>query len=379
MESLEKNNLDSSLWIDKEAFSSLGLVKEGLLSPINSLQDLNSKHKYLSAPFILNPAGKKNQEILKKAKKGQNLNLICENKKVGYIKVEKIFSVDKIKRAKDLSAENPNEFERILSRLGDLGIYGEYEIESSQIKQDKENLKQKIAQYNAKTITAIMLSSAVFHRAYEKLIRDELDSSDLVVAFLLKPYTQSIIDFNLRLESLEIALKNFLINERVCVIGLDDTYLFSGANKVLLRGIVAKNYGCSRFIVDENNANLSIFYENGKAHSVLDNIKDIEVKIKPNYAYCDICRALISKTTCPHGNHHHINYDQESILEFFRVGILPPRILVREEISSRILNKLHPHRFNNLQKIYYNLVPLELIKRRSEEEFYMDLMRLYRM
>ncbi len=378
MESCVKNK---QLYIDKEALSSLALIQEGLLYPIKSLSNKQATQdidNHFALPF-LNPAGKRNQEVLKSTKDGEILDIVVEGNVVGQINAKEVFKVDRKDRAKKISSNQPHLFDRIYSRLGDYAIFGDYEIEFSDIKLAKLSIQEKIQNYNAKKITAIILENQIFHRAYEQLIRDELERSDLVVVFLLKPYNNDLLDYELREKCLDFALKNFLINDRVCVIPLDDTYLFLGQNKILLHAIVAKNYGCTSFVIEQNTPNLSLFYDKTTPCSILNELKDIEVKIKPNYVYCNICKTLVNNTSCPHGNHHHIAYT-ESILEFYQLGLLPPSLLVRPEISAIILSHLYPNRFKNLQKLYYDLVPLDdgILTHKTDKDFYIELMRLYR-
>ncbi|STQ84118.1 sulfate adenylyltransferase [Helicobacter fennelliae] len=384
MESYAKNK---QLHIDKEALYSLALVQEGLLYPTKGLankqifQTMKDSDTYFSSPFVLNPSGKRNQEVIQSAQTNQILDIVVENHIVGYIQVEEVFTINKQDRIKQLGGgtTQTQAIQKIQNRLGEYAIYGQYKVKCDDVKKPKQNLQDKIKQYQAKKITAIILDGSVFHRAYEKLIRDELESSDLVVIFLLKPYTDTIIDYELRRKCLDFALEHFLINERVCIIPLDDTYLFMSQNKILLHAIIAKNYDCTHFVANEAQPNLSMFYHKNIPHSILDEIKGIQTKIKPNYAYCNVCKMLINNITCSHGHHHQINYNTESILEFYQLGLLPPAILVRPEISAIILSSLYPNRFSNLQKLYYDLVPLNdgILTQKNEQDFYIELMRLY--
>jgi sulfate adenylyltransferase len=105
---------------------------------------------------------------------------------------------------------------------------------------------------------------------------------------------------------------------------------------------------------------------------------DIEIKLESEYVYCDECTTLVSKTTCPHGQHHQISYHADSILELLEAGLLPPAVLIRKEISAFLLSKLLPNRFKNLEKLYYDLLPIEgLLKEHTEKDFYLELMKLY--
>lgn len=370
-----------ALYIDKEALSSLALVQEGLLAPISSLANSKTLHldSYLT-PFVLNPAGKRNRKVLESTKPNDMLDIVFERKKVGHLRVEEVFPIDRQVRTIQLTGlQGGAEFDRIYSRLGDLAVCGEYQVHFPDIKEAKASLQEQITAHNAKHITGLVLDGQIFHKAHEALIRDALSMSDLVVLFLLKPYRHTIIHYDMQKECVELAMHEYLMSDRICTIPLDDTYLFTGTNNVLLHAMVARNYGCTHFIVSDNTPNLSVFYERNTLYSVLDVISGISTSIKGGYVYCDVCQMLVNRTTCPHGKHHHISYDTESILEFFKAGLLPPSVLVRPSISAKLIAHLFPNRFSNLQKLHYDLMPLNdgVLVPKSEEDFYLKLMQLY--
>ena len=372
---------NQALHIDKEALSSLALVQEGLLAPISRLANSKTLHldSYLT-PFVLNPAGKRNRQVLESTKTNDVLDIVFEQKKVGYLRVEEVFPIDRHARTIQLTGlQGGVEFDRIYSRLGDYAVCGEYQVDFPDIKEAKARLQEQITAHNAKHITGLVLDGQIFHKAHEALIRDALSTSDLVVLFLLKPYRHTIIHYDMQKECVELAMREYLMSDRICTIPLDDTYLFTGTNNVLLHAMVARNYGCTHFIVSDNTPNLSVFYERNTLYSVLDVVSGIRTSIKGGYVYCDVCQMLVNRTTCPHGKHHHISYDTESILEFFKAGLLPPSVLVRPSISAKLIAHLFPNRFSNLQKLYYDLMPLNdgVLVPKSEEDFYLKLMQLY--
>ncbi|MDY0116278.1 MAG: hypothetical protein RBR59_01730 [Sulfurimonadaceae bacterium] len=218
------------------------------------------------------------------------------------------------------------------------------------------------------------------HRAHEKLIRQTLENTDLLVIFLLKPYDNTNLNFDTRYKSLEYFVSNFLPTNRVLVVPLENSYIFAGYNELILDAIVANNYGCNRLTIGRNHAGLGMFYDANANKSIVDRVVgiDIEVIISSEYVYCERCRTLVSKNTCPHGQHHQIAYHSASILELLLVGILPPAVLMRKEISAPILADLFPKRFQNLEKLYYNLLPVPgLLEEHTEKDFYIELMKLY--
>jgi len=389
MESTRKNR---ALHIDKEALSALALAQEGLLLPVSGLMDKQEYDavrlsglfcgKSFPVPFVLSPSGIRNEEVLKSAKSGETLDLFCEKKVCGTLCVKEVFSIDPQERLKEiLSGDTTSaQAQAIFKRLGKFAVSGPYHVHFPEILQTKERIAIAKEAIGAKHTTALMISAKPLHRAHERIVRLSLDETDLLVLFLLKPYRSDILEYALRLKTVHYLIDHYLPRSRVIVVPLEDTYLFAGNNEMILDAIVAQNFGCDRLVTGANHAGLSMYYENNEIHSIFDILKDIniEIKIMSEFVYCDQCRTLVSTRTCPHGHHHHISYHSDSILEFFRLGLLPPAVLMRKEISAIILASLFPHRFKNLEKLYYDIMPFNgLVEQRNEEEFYLKLMELY--
>jgi sulfate adenylyltransferase len=105
----------------------------------------------------------------------------------------------------------------------------------------------------------------------------------------------------------------------------------------------------------------------------------IEVEMVNEYVYCNMCKTIVSVNTCPHGSHHHISYHSDAIFQLLKTGLLPPTILMRKEISAKILAHLFPNRFKNLEKLFYDIAPSNGVieDEPREEDFYISLMQLY--
>ena len=96
------------------------------------------------------------------------------------------------------------------------------------------------------------------------------------------------------------------------------------------------------------------------------------------FVYCDKGKTLVSTNTCPHGRHHHVSYHSKSILDMLQMGIMPPAILIRKEISSIILSELFPERTQTLAKIQQDLFPSSgILDGFKDSDFYDNLMSLY--
>ncbi len=390
MASSRKSN---SLYIDQEALSALSLVKAGLLYPVTSLMNKKQalevletgmfNNKIFPFPIILAPSGKINQEVLATAKAGDRLVLISDDKEVGHLIVEEAFEINPKERVQQIYGTDDLEHPGVKStykRLGKIAVCGEFEINLDTIMERKENIETAKQRIGAQHVTAMMMGANPLHRAHERLIRQALDKTDLIVIFLLKPFNSADLQFDLRYETLTYFVQNFLPTNRVTVVPLENSYIFAGYNEVIIDAIVAKNFGCNRLTIGQNHAGVGMYYDQNTNKSIIDKLTglDIEVDIASEYVYCNICKTLVSTQTCPHGQHHHISYHSDSILELIKLGLLPPAVLMRKEIAAIILSHLFPDRFKNLEKLYYDIMPVTgLLEEHTEKDFYIALMKLY--
>jgi sulfate adenylyltransferase len=390
MTSSRKNK---TIYIDKEAASALELCKDGLLSPVTHLMNSTQskevlktglvKGKVFPFPFILAPSGKRNQEVLESLQKGEEITLICEKKPYATLIVEEVFPIDPSERTKQIYGTDDLSHPGVsatLKRLGKYALSGEYTLLHGSTNTNKERIFEAARAINAKHISSLVMAANPLHRAHEKLIRQTLENTDLLVIFLLKPYNNADLHFDIRYEALNYFVTNFLPTNRVLVVPLENSYIFAGYNEIILDSIVANNYGCNRLTIGRNHAGLGMFYDANSNKSIVDKVVGIEIEIvlSSEYVYCDKCRTLVSKNTCPHGQHHQISYHSESILELLKLGLLPPAVLMRKEISAFILSQLFPKRFKNLEKLYYDLLPVPgLLEEHTEKDFYIELMKLY--
>jgi len=390
MTSLRKNK---TLFIDKEAASALELVSDGLLSPVTKLMcEKGSKEvlktglldgKSFPFPFILAPSGKKNETVISSLEVGEAVDLICEDKYFATLIVDETFEIDPHERVKHIygtdDLTHPG-VQATIKRLGSWAVSGEYELTDKSENKNKIKIAEAKKLVDAKHTSSLVMAANPLHRGHERLIRQTLDNTDLLVIFLLKPYNNTNLNYKLRHESLEFFVNNFLPKNRVIIVPLENSYIFAGYNEIIIDSIVAKNYGCDRLTIGRNHAGLGMFYDCNSNKSIVDRVTgiDIEIHIASEYVYCDQCTTLVSKNTCPHGQHHQISYHADSILQLLEAGILPPAVLIRKEISAFLLSKLYPDRFKNLEKLYYDTFATKgLLEEHSEKDFYLELMKLY--
>jgi len=390
MGSQKRNN---ELHIDKEALATLALVKEGILSPVDRLMNKNEaeevdrtqqyKGSFFPFSFLLAPSGSLNEEVLKAAKPGDILDLIVDRELSGTLVVEEVFPIDRMERCKRIfGTTDPSHpgVKDMLKRMGHYAVSGNYEVDTSTIRRHKEQIETIKERYKAKNITAIMIAANPLHRGHERMIRLALEKSDFLILFLLKPYKQGLLSFELREETLNYFTENFLPKNRVMIVPFENTYIYAGYNNIILDAITARNFGCNKIAIGQNHAGIGMFYDKEGTKSIIDSFGDlgIEIEVTSEFVYCNVCRTLVSTKTCPHGSHHHISYNTDFILELFKAGVLPPAVLVRKEISAILLTRLFPNRFDSIIKRFSNFFPSEgLIQQMDETQFYLEIMQLH--
>ncbi|MEA1915183.1 MAG: sulfate adenylyltransferase [Campylobacterota bacterium] len=382
---------NKQIHIDKEAVTTLSMVKEGLLSPVTGLMNENEakevnqtgqyKGEIFPFSFILAPSGSINEEVIAQAQKGEVLDLVCEQKIIGTIVTDETFKIDIQERIKSIYGTNNPEHPGVQStttRLGNYAICGQYNVDFDDVKKHKQKCMETIQNSNAQNVSSIIISGKPFHRVHERLIRTTLVKSDLMVIFILKNYTDELLDYDIRYKTVQYFIEHFIPKNKVVLVPLEHTYIFAGYNELLLDSIVAKNFGCNELIIGQNHAGLGAYYDHDNLKTIADTITNIDIELMSEFVYCNECTTLVSTNACPHGSHHHIKYHSSSILDLLEMGIMPPAILMRAEISSIILSHLFPNRTEKLAKIHQDLSPSSgLLDDFESTDFYKSLMDLY--
>jgi sulfate adenylyltransferase len=384
---------DKALYIDKEALATLALVKEGILSPVDKLMNQNEsksveqtssyKGHFFPFPFILAPSGKRNAKVLESLKSGDIVDLVEDGKKCGELKVDEVFKIDRLKRVEQIFATTDASHPGVkdtLRRLGKFAVSGEYEVDTTFVKEIKRLIKKQKELVNAKKVTAIMMAAKPLHRGHERMIRDALEKSDMIVLFLLKPYKKDKFSYELRYEALKYYTDNFLPKNKVLIVPFENTYIFAGYNNVFLDALAAKNFGCDAISVGQNHSGIGLFYDKYGTNSIVDRFDSDEfsIEVSSEYVYCNECKTLVSTKTCPHGTHHHISYKSEFIEELMLQGLLPPAVLVRKEISAIFLSSLYKKRWKKLINKFPDFFPSNgLLEEMDDKKFYLKIIDLH--
>jgi sulfate adenylyltransferase len=384
---------DKALYIDKEALATLAIVKEGILSPVDKLMNLDEskdveknfsyKGHFFPFPFILAPSGKRNEKVLLSLKNGDIVDLVEGEQKCGELKVDEVFKIDRLKRVEQIFATTDASHPGVrdtLKRLGEYAVSGEYEVDTSFVKEIKELIKKQKKIANAKKVTAIMMAAKPLHRGHERMIRIALEKCDMIVLFLLKPYKKDKFSYELRYEALKYYTDNILPKNKVLIVPFENTYIFAGYNNVFLDALAAKNFGCDAISVGQNHSGIGLFYDKYGTNSIVDRFdnEEFEIEVSSEYVYCNECKTLVSTKTCPHGTHHHISYKSEFIEELMLQGLLPPAVLVRKEISAIFLSSFYKNRWRKLINKFPDFFPSNgLLEEMDDKKFYLKIIDLH--
>ncbi|MCR8684603.1 hypothetical protein [Campylobacter ureolyticus] len=387
---MASKNKNKTLKISRETLGTLTLIKNQILSKFDRLMDENEIDEVIQSgylnkelipyAYIFAPSGKENQKIAENAEFSQTLFLECDEKIVGRIIVTNNFRYKgywKFFSIFEADAINPPNDELIESFCIS-GIIEIYNDKIALIKNKIQNLKKEL---NLKKVTSLMLCANPFHRVHERLIRLTIDKADFLIIFLLRSTRENRLDHTLRKKTLMYFIDNFLPKDKVLLIDLENTTLFSAHKNPELECIAAYNFGANKIIIGQNHGSIGMFFDDNQAHTIIDKIRknfDIEILVMPEYVYCNECKTIVSVKTCPHGQHHHIKYHSPTIRTLLLNSVLPPTILMRKEISAIILSDLFPNRFENLQQIYDEIFPnAGILETHTYEDFYKELAKLY--
>lgn len=379
MQSQRKNN---HININKNELQLLSLIKEGMLGSCTYLMDKKEKDEIIKTskfkneifPYPISFAPKNNDENIKKIKNNELIDLICNGKIVGNINVKNKFEND---GSLDIFHPDINHPKNTAKTC----ISGEIEIFNSKIKKIKQEFLEKKEKLNAKKITAIVSSFDPLHRAHERICRWSIDKADLVVIFLIESYEKNGLEFNLKKKCLEAFAQKYLPLDRIFIFPLKNINIFGAHSNPGLESIIAKSLGCTKLVVGQNHPGLGMFYIHNQPKTILDEFSKnygIEIIVLPEFVFCNQCKIIVSTRSCPHGSHNHMHYNSSSLKDLLRLGIIPPSVFIRKEISSVILSDLFPDRFKNMQKIYNDLFPNDgILKYRQDNEFYEKLLEIY--
>ncbi|MBZ7987919.1 sulfate adenylyltransferase [Campylobacter canadensis] len=362
----------SCININKNELAILSLIQIKALSNTDRL--INDEEQGEFSEFLFNslsfyPSFALNGDLSNK-KFSKKLLLKCEDEIVGSLEDVSTFSSKK----KIASIFSPN---LCYIENNNPGLCAKVNIYNNPYQKIKQDVENKIKKSNAKKITAIMLDASPLTRAHERMLRWTIDKADLVLIFVVDAKDE--FSMQIKKECFDFFTKNYLPLDKIYTIYLENLELFSKDPNY--ECLLVKSFGANKFVIEQNHPGIGLLYDNFTFNSFLNELSkktELELIILPEFAFCNQCNIMVSVKSCPHGAHHHIKYDMQCIRKLLTLGIMPPTVLIRKEISAKLLSYLFKDKIKNIDSFYSRVFPSNgIIKSRSEEEFYIDLASLY--
>jgi len=147
------------------------------------------------------------------------------------------------------------------------------------------------------------------------------------------------------LKAYNVLIENYYLKDRAVMSILPFEMRYAGPREAIFHAIVRKNFGCTHFIVGRDHAGIGNYYGPYEAQELFEEFPDLGIAplFFKSFFYCKKCGGVTNEKACPHSNEEHINFSGTKIREMFSRGEMPPKELMRPEVSQIIAK--HPNPF----------------------------------
>ena len=282
--------------------------------------------------------------------------MICEEngKKIGVLKIEEIYSFDKLEWAGKVfgtqSTEHPG-----VNRL--LGMHSKFiggpvwmidnpDAEFEKFNKTPMQTREIIEKRGWRTVTGFQTRN-VPHRAHEYLQKIALSVTDgLLIHPIIGWKKQGDFNPEVIIEAYNTLIDKYYPKGKVIFSGLDTAMRYAGPREAVFHAIIRKNYGCTHFIVGRDHAGVGGFYDKYAAHKIFEKLPDIGIipmKLSGPF-YCKKCGEITTEKLCPHGESARENISGTAVRRMVSNRIALPETFVRKEIND-LLVKYGPGSF----------------------------------
>lgn len=359
-----------SIMVDMEAVITVEMIATGVLSPNEGFMKEDDYKSVLTegrlenglawpVPLSFAPIGKRNEEVIKTLKVGDDVTLSDENNEpVAILHIEDIFNYDKEYRASHLfgtTDKNHPGVDSIFRRMGDVALGGPISLlnrvdwgpfEKLRL-EPKDTWYDFYEEKNFSSAAGFITGANPLHRGHEYIHKNALEEIDgLLLQPLVEMAKREYTRHEFRMLSYRSVLDNYYPKDRSILAPLRVTYIFAGPRETVLHALIMKNYGCTHALIGRDHAGIGEYYDKYASHTIFDEFDPeelgIEVRLFREVFYCTRCDSPATGHSCPHDEKYRINISGTGIREMLRHGIMPPKEIVRPESARIALQGVQP-------------------------------------
>jgi sulfate adenylyltransferase len=279
--------------------------------------------------------------------------LSTDNENFGLIKVEEVYSFDKLDVAKAIynttDINHPGVSKTI--GMGNRLIGGTIEllarIPRSSLRNHRMNPLETRSEIQKKSWQNVVgfQTRNVPHIAHEMLQKAALNIYDgLFINPLIGKKKAGDFKDTVILETYEVLLENYYPKNRILFATLHTEMRYGGPKETIHHAIMRKNFGCSHFIVGRDHAGVGEYYKPFASQEIFSDYPDLGIEpiFFPAFYYCKKCISFANERTCPHGEEYRRELSGTRMRKMVGSGEVPAENLMRPEISRLILSYEDP-------------------------------------
>jgi sulfate adenylyltransferase len=290
-------------------------------------------------------------DTARKVKDESEVALRNNGKIFGILYVKDLYNFDKLQSAKSIFQTDDRSHPGVSSYLNmkDTLVEGEVKTFDTlnldyKIRLTPLQVREEINNHGWKSTVAFQTRN-VPHVAHEMLQKAVLNIYDglFINPLIGKKKTGDFKD-EVILESYKSLINNYYPKSKIIFSTLHTEMKYAGPKEAIHHAIMRKNFGCSHIIIGRDHAGVGNYYAPFDAQNIFRDYPDLEIEpiFFPAFYYCKKCTHFANERICPHDSNFKEELSGTKMRKMFLSGTLPPRHLMRPEISQVISSYDNP-------------------------------------